>query len=67
MMLLAATCWSAGVLTSPGGSVWTLSVLMLALNLFSAVQDVAVDSLAVAMLKEDELGAGNTVQVPKRF
>ncbi len=40
-----------------------LSICMILLNLFSAVQDVAVDSLAVAILDEDELGAGNTVQV----
>ena len=40
-----------------------LSFILLLLNLFSSVQDIAVDSLAVNILDESELGAGNTVQV----
>ncbi len=37
MLLLGATCLAAGTLSSPE-EVWTLSALMLALNLFSAAQ-----------------------------
>jgi len=38
-------------------------MLLLALNFFSAAQDVSVDSLAVHALDASELGAGNTIQV----
>ena len=40
-----------------------LSTLLFLLNLFSALQDIAVDSLAVTILDQNELGFGNTVQV----
>ncbi|XP_008832612.1 major facilitator superfamily domain-containing protein 3 isoform X1 [Nannospalax galili] len=41
----------------------TLAGLLLLLNLGAAVQDVALDTLAVQLLKPRELGPGNTVQV----
>ncbi|KAM5281701.1 major facilitator superfamily domain-containing protein 3 [Ctenodactylus gundi] len=37
--------------------------LLLLLNLGSAVQDVALDTLALQLLEPEELGPGNTVQV----
>ena len=43
--------------------IFPLSILLLLLNLFSSVQDIGVDSLAVNILTEHELGAGNTIQV----
>nr|XP_004656378.2 major facilitator superfamily domain-containing protein 3 [Jaculus jaculus] len=41
----------------------TLMGLLLLLNLGAAVQDVALDTLAVKLLEPRELGPGNTVQV----
>ena len=46
MSALAATCFAAAALSSPD-DLAGLAGLMLALNLFSASQDVATDSLAV--------------------
>ena len=43
--------------------IWSLSCLLFLLNLFSSIQDIAVDSLAVNILDDNELGVGNTVQV----
>ncbi len=62
MLSLCLTCLSAAAWSSPQ-HVWTLSALMLALNVFSAAQDVATDSLAVRVLGPHELGVGNTIQV----
>ncbi|XP_032465573.1 major facilitator superfamily domain-containing protein 3 isoform X5 [Phocoena sinus] len=41
----------------------TMAGLLLLLNLAAAVQDVALDTLAVRLLEPAELGPGNTVQV----
>ncbi|XP_065758559.1 major facilitator superfamily domain-containing protein 3 isoform X2 [Muntiacus reevesi] len=41
----------------------SLAALLLLLNLAAAVQDVALDMLAVRLLEPAELGPGNTVQV----
>ncbi|XP_006830950.1 PREDICTED: major facilitator superfamily domain-containing protein 3 [Chrysochloris asiatica] len=41
----------------------TAAGLLLLLNLGAAVQDVALDTLAVQLLEPSELGPGNTVQV----
>ncbi|KAM5211097.1 major facilitator superfamily domain-containing protein 3 isoform 2-T2 [Hipposideros larvatus] len=41
----------------------TVAGLLLLLNLGAAVQDVALDTLAVQLLEPGELGPGNTVQV----
>ncbi|KAM9690347.1 major facilitator superfamily domain-containing protein 3 isoform 2-T2 [Dama dama] len=48
-----------------GGAALPVSVaaLLLLLNLAAAVQDVALDMLAVRLLEPAELGPGNTVQV----
>ena len=62
MLALALTCLITSIAVDES-QIMTLSVLLFLLNLFSSVQDIAVDSLAVSLLDENELGAGNTVQV----
>ena len=62
MLALALTCLVTSVAVDES-QITKLSVLLFLLNLFSSVQDIAVDSLAVSLLNENELGAGNTVQV----
>ncbi|XP_004779446.1 major facilitator superfamily domain-containing protein 3 isoform X3 [Mustela putorius furo] len=47
----------------PTGLPVTVAGLLLLLNLGAAVQDVALDTLAVQLLEPAELGPGNTVQV----
>ena len=41
----------------------TLAALVLAMNLFAATQDIAVDALAVSWLQSDQLGPANAAQV----
>ncbi|WP_338869128.1 MFS transporter [Myxococcus stipitatus] len=60
---LTLTCVAAGLLASEGGSLKLLLGLILVMNLFAATQDIAVDGLAVDMLRPEELGLGNSVQV----
>ena len=62
MLALGFTCLVTSTLSGET-QIGYLSILMLFLNLFSAVQDIAVDSLAVELLDQNELGIGNTVQV----
>ena len=63
MICLCITCLITGFFCSVD-NVETLSYVLFLLNLFSATQDIAVDSLAVRMLTTDEeLGLGNTIQV----
>ena len=40
-----------------------LLIILLMLNMASAVQDICVDSLAIETLEPGELGAGNMIQV----
>jgi len=58
-LALAATC----VGLSLTRELTPLLVLVFASNLFAATMDVAVDGLAVSLLRKDELGLGNTAQV----
>merc|ERR1712223_1980397 len=63
MTCLGITCVITGVYCSIENVV-ALSMILFLLNLFSAAQDIAVDSLAVRVLESDEdLGIGNTIQV----
>ncbi|TRY77902.1 hypothetical protein TCAL_08117 [Tigriopus californicus] len=62
MLALGLTCILAAWITGPD-TLTSISILMFALNLFSATQDVATDSLAVNILEPAELAAGNTIQV----
>jgi MFS family permease len=41
----------------------TLALLIVAMNLCAATQDIAVDALAVSLLEDDELGPANALQV----
>lgn len=40
-----------------------IGCVLLFLNVFSAIQDVAVDGMAIQMLPDHQLGLGNTLQV----
>ena len=63
MLALGITCLITGTFCSIE-NVASLSFSLFLLNLFSAAQDIAVDSLAVRVLEsEEELGIGNTIQV----
>lgn len=64
---LGLVCGLLAVLPPPQagqtGLPTTVMGLLLLLNLGAAVQDVALDTLAVQLLEPKELGPGNTVQV----
>ena len=62
MSVLGLTCLYAATFTSEE-MLGALSTILLLLNLASATQDICVDSLALKILRQDELGAGNTIQV----
>jgi len=61
-LLLAATCVAAA-LVPPHDGLTPILVLVLAMNLFAATLDIAVDGLAVDVLEVSELGHGNVAQV----
>jgi PAT family beta-lactamase induction signal transducer AmpG len=61
-LLLAATC-AAAALVPPHEGLVPILVLVLAMNLFAATLDIAVDGLAVDVLELGELGHGNVAQV----
>ena len=60
--LLALSCLGAAF-ASAHHSLAALLVLVLAMNACAATMDIAVDALAVDVLKEHELGTGNITQV----
>jgi MFS transporter, PAT family, beta-lactamase induction signal transducer AmpG len=60
--LLAVTAFIAAFYAN-GASLTPLLVLIFLMNLFGAMQDIAVDGLAVDLLDSSELGAGNAIQV----
>jgi predicted MFS family arabinose efflux permease len=64
LVALTVVCAAAGNvdLAAPSGTV-TLLTLVLIMNFLAATLDIAVDGLAVDLLAEKELGAGNTIQV----
>jgi len=62
IVALAVSCTVSGF--CPPDVLGSSAILVLFLwNVFASVQDVAVDSVAVKLLSEDELGAGNVGQV----
>ena len=61
-LLLAGTCFVASWVP-PASNLTLLLCLVLLMNFFAATQDIAVDGLAVDLLGENELGAGNAAQV----
>ncbi|WP_044245098.1 MFS transporter [Chondromyces apiculatus] len=60
--LLALTC-AAVALVPPSRGLQPLLVLILLMNLLAATQDIAVDGLAIDLLKGGQLGRGNAAQV----
>jgi PAT family beta-lactamase induction signal transducer AmpG len=59
---LSATCLAASFATTPE-TIPVLLGLVFLMNLFAATQDIPVDGLAVDLLKDQDLGWGNAVQV----
>ena len=49
--------------THPEDGLFAIVVLFLVLNVLAATQDIAVDGLAVDLLDEKEMGAGNAAQI----
>ncbi len=62
LLSLAGLCLLAAMAPLPE-ALSLLLVLILAMNLVAATQDIAVDGLAVELLPERELGLGNAAQV----
>ena len=58
---LGLTCLGGAVF--PPEQLVTVAIVLFLLNLFTSIQDVAVDAVAIALLATDELGQGNTAQV----
>ncbi|XP_030405480.1 major facilitator superfamily domain-containing protein 3 [Gopherus evgoodei] len=48
---------------SPETNFLPVAVMLLVMNFFASVQDIAVDGVAVRLLRQDEIGYGNTIQV----
>ncbi|XP_022100516.1 major facilitator superfamily domain-containing protein 3-like isoform X2 [Acanthaster planci] len=61
LVAMATVCGFTSCI-SPDQTV-ALCVAILLLNLSASIQDIAVDAIAIHILTESELGAGNTVQV----
>ncbi len=61
-ILLALTCLAAA-LVPPEKGLTPILLLVLAMNLFAATMDIAVDGLAVDVLEIRDLGHGNVAQV----
>ncbi|HZI16671.1 MAG TPA: MFS transporter [Myxococcus sp.] len=59
---LTATCAAAAFVSSAESLPLLLGLIFL-MNVFAATQDIAVDGLAVDILRPDELGLGNAAQV----
>jgi MFS family permease len=62
-LLLAGSCIAAALFPLSRETLTPFLVCVLLMNLFAATQDIAVDGLAVDLLSERELGAGNAAQV----
>jgi len=65
--LLGSVC-SLGVVCLAGAThlpvtLTPVALVLLLLNLFASIQDVAVDAIAISLLKPEELALGNTAQV----
>ncbi|MBW2464548.1 MAG: MFS transporter [Deltaproteobacteria bacterium] len=63
MQLALAASAGAAAFVAPDENLGLLLVLVLAMNLFAATMDIAVDGLAVSLLSREELGIGNIAQV----
>jgi predicted MFS family arabinose efflux permease len=63
MQVGIALCCVAASFVIEGPALPPLFALVFLMNLFAATQDIAVDGLAVDLLKDQDLGWGNAVQV----
>lgn len=63
VLLVLASAACAAFPLSADAPLTPLLVLILAMNLFAATMDIAVDGLAVDVLRERQLGLGNAIQV----
>lgn len=59
---LALTCLISATL-SPETNFAPVALILLLMNFWASVQDIAVDGIAVQLLRSEEVGYGNTVQV----
>ncbi|KAM6457711.1 major facilitator superfamily domain-containing protein 3 isoform 1-T3 [Liasis olivaceus] len=59
---LALTCLACSLLTPEVDFLW-VAIILLLMNLFASVQDVAVDGVAIQLLGHEEVGFGNSIQV----
>lgn len=57
--ILMSLALVGGIGLDPVGQLRTFMVLIIVVNVFGAIQDVAIDALAVKVLPEDERGLGN--------
>jgi PAT family beta-lactamase induction signal transducer AmpG len=58
---MAITLLQLALLPDPQSSLWLITALLIAHNVCAALQDVAVDALAVDTLAEDERGRANSL------
>jgi MFS family permease len=63
MQIALAGAAAAAAWVDPQRSLLPLLIAVLLMNLFAATMDIAVDGLAVDVLKNQELGIGNAAQV----
>uniref|UniRef100_A0A8C3T9P7 Major facilitator superfamily domain-containing protein 3 n=1 Tax=Chelydra serpentina TaxID=8475 RepID=A0A8C3T9P7_CHESE len=59
---LVLACLACATL-SPETNFLPVAAMLLLMNFFVSVQDIAVDGVAVQLLGQDEIGYGNTIQV----
>ncbi|KAJ6661520.1 hypothetical protein lerEdw1_014430 [Lerista edwardsae] len=59
---LVLACLACSFLT-PEADFHLVAAVLLLMNLFASVQDIAVDGLAIQLLGQDQIGYGNTIQV----
>uniref|UniRef100_A0A8C0J7J9 Major facilitator superfamily domain-containing protein 3 n=1 Tax=Chelonoidis abingdonii TaxID=106734 RepID=A0A8C0J7J9_CHEAB len=62
MFGLVLACLACATM-SPETNFLPVAVMLLLMNFFASVQDIAVDGVAVRLLRQDEIGYGNTIQV----
>jgi MFS family permease len=56
---LLLALFSMSLTPDPSDSIWLLSAMAFLVNMFAAVQDVAVDGMAIDVLEPDERGSAN--------
>ncbi|XP_074841677.1 major facilitator superfamily domain-containing protein 3 [Carettochelys insculpta] len=59
---LVITCLACAMM-APESNLLPIAAMLLLMNFFSSVQDIAVDGVAVWLLGQHEIGYGNTIQV----